>query len=157
MMSTRKGFTFIEVMVVALIAGTAMVFLMSLGQANVQLSQINQESLLARQVAMDLLEYYAHNNPEAFLIASPEPLPADFFVRHPAFSDTLALSPQLSDLWKKMNPTIVLDMEANIMVETTGVGHPDLHRLSCSVKWQEGGGKTAPKVLSLSKLVATFR
>lgn len=156
-MSKRKGFTFIEVMVVALIAGTSMIFLLNLGQANAQLSQINQESLLARQVAMDVLEYYGHNVSEAFLVASSQPLPADFYVRHPAFSDTLALSPQMADLWRKMGPQIVLDIDPSVLIESSGLGHPDLHRLICTVKWQEGGGKKAPKVLSLSKLAATFR
>lgn len=153
----KRGFTFVEVMVVALIAGTSMIFIMSLGQANAQLSQINQESLLARQVAMDVLEYYAHNIQEAFLVAAPQPLPADFYVRHPAFSDTLALSPQLAALWKKMTPEIVLDADPNVMIETSGLGHPDLHRLICTVKWQDGGGKKPPRALALSRLVATFR
>ena len=144
-------------MVVALIAGGAMVFLMSLGQANAQLSAINQESLLARQVAMDMLEYYAHNLQEGLLVASAQPLPRDFYAKHPAFSDTLALSPQMAALWNKMQPEIVVDMEPSVMIETQGIGHPDLHRLYCSVKWQEGGGKTAPKLLTLSRLVATVR
>lgn len=154
-MRTRAAFTFVEVMIVALIAGTSMVFLMSLGQANAQLSQINQESLLARQVAMDVLEYYAHNVQEAFLIASPQKLPADFYLRHPAFSDTLAASPQMAALWKKMTPDITLDAEPNVMIESTGLGHPDLHRLVCTVTWQDA--KRPPRSLSLSKLVATFR
>lgn len=153
----RRGFSFIEVMVVALISGGAMVFLMSLGQANAQLSQINQESLLARQVAMDMLEYYAHNLQEAFLVASPQPLPRDFYAKHPAFSDTIALSPQMAALWNEMQPEIVLDIEPGVMTEAQGIGHPDLNRLFCTVKWQEGGGKTAPKLLTLSRLVAIVR
>lgn len=150
----RYGFSFIEVMIVALIAGTAMVFLLSLGQANAQMSQINQESMLARQIAMDILEYYAQRFPEAIGRAGPEPQPDDFFVRHPAFADTLALSPQMMALWKKMKPKIVMDIDPSVRIETTGVGHPGLHRLVCSVSWDEGGGRTAPKLLTLSRLVA---
>lgn len=155
--SKRRGFSFVEVMVVALIAGSAMVFLLSLGQANAQMSQINQESLLARQVAMDLIEYYAQNFPEAIVRAHKEPQDREFFAKHPAFSDTLALSPQMAQLWKKMDPQIVLDIDPSVMIETTGIGHPGLHRLICSVRWAEGGGRKNPKVLTLSRLVSEVR
>ena len=155
-MRMRRGFSFLEVMIVALISGGAMIFLLSMGQANAQLSAINQQSLLARQVAMDLLEYYGHNLEEAFLVASPQALPDDFFVRHPAFSDTLALSPQMAALWTQMAPKIVLDLEPSVMVETTGIGNPDLHRLVCKVTWQEGP-KTLPRTMTLARLAATFR
>lgn len=150
----RHGFSFIEVMVVALIAGTAMVFLMSLGQSNAQMSQINQESLLARQVAMDVLEYYALRFREAIGRSDPQPQGDDFFVRHPAFADTLALSPQMQALWSRMKPKIVMDIDPSVRIESSGIGHPGLHRLICTVTWDEGGGRTAPKVLTLSRLVA---
>jgi prepilin-type N-terminal cleavage/methylation domain-containing protein len=153
----HRGFSFVEVMVVALIAGTAMVFLLSLGQANAQMSAINQESMLARQVAMDVIEYYAHNFPEAMVRAKPEPLERDFFAKHPAFSDTLALSPEMAQLWKKMDPQLVMDIDPSVMIETTGLGHPGLHRLVCSVRWQESGGRKAPKTLTLSRLVSETR
>jgi prepilin-type N-terminal cleavage/methylation domain-containing protein len=153
----RHGFSFVEVMVVALIAGTAMVFLLSLGQANAQMSQINQESLLARQIAMDVLEYYAQQFHEAIVRASPKPQAADFFSKHPAFADTLALSPQMSALWARMKPKIVMDIEPSVRIETSGLGHPGLHRLICTVSWDEGGGRAGPKVLTLSRLVAQVR
>jgi hypothetical protein len=154
----------VEVVVVALIAGTSMIFVLSLGQANAQLSQINAESIFARQIAMDLLEYYANHPDDAKLQWSTGPQPPEMIREHLAFKDTLAVSPDAQALYRKMNPQVFLMFEPNI--EYSKRRYVDFHRIDCSVKWTEDGGDKErdnkinakkERTLTVSRLVSDIR
>jgi hypothetical protein len=154
----------VEIVVVALIAGTSMIFVLSLGQANAQLSQINAESIFARQIAMDLLEYYANHPDDAKLQWNTGPQPPEIFQNHLAFKDTLSVSPDAQALYRKMNPQVFLMIEPN--VGYSGRRYVDLHRIDCSVKWTEDSGDKdkdnkvnmkRERTLTVSRLVSDIR
>lgn len=150
-----RGFTLVEIAIVALIAGTSMVYLMTLGQANVQMSRVNEESLLARQIAMDVVDYFAHNLAQAKLVSRPTPQPRDFYLRHPAFRGAFGLSRQTDELYSRMDPEITFRMEKNL--EFPPGSHNrlvGLHCLTCRVSWLEGGKADRKTSLAAARLVA---
>lgn len=151
---TARGFTLVEIAIVALIAGTAMVYLLSLGQANVQMSRVNEESLLARQIALDVVDYFAHNLAQAKLTSRQAPQPRDFFLRHPAFRGSFGLSRQTDELYARMEPEITFRMQKNVEFPLgSGNRHTGLHCLTCRVSWLESGKKDRQADVAVSRLV----
>lgn len=151
----RPAFTMAEIVVAAFIAGTAMLFVLSLGQANVQMSQLNQEGLLARQVAMDVLDYFSRNLPEARWQAQSNPRIEGLYATHAAFRDALEASAETKSLFQQMEPEIVFEVDARpALGDTADKAFPGLHRLSCSIAWKEGSGRRVKRAVSFSRLVA---
>ncbi len=149
-----RGFTLVELAIVALIAGTSMVYLLSLGQANVQMSRVNEESLLARQIALDVVDYFAHNLAQAKLASRSAPQPRDFYLRHPAFRGAFGLSRQTDELYARMDPEITFKMQKNVEFPPgSGNRHAGLHCLTCRVSWLEGGKKDRQADVAASRLV----
>jgi prepilin-type N-terminal cleavage/methylation domain-containing protein len=146
---SRRGFSFVELMVVLGIAAGCMTWLLTLGQANSRLSAINRESMVARQLAIDLLEYYANSLGEARLESSPTPRAIDYYLSLPAFAG-MFVGPDTMPLMLKMKPRILFQVEEDPEYPPgSGEYFQDLYRLSCSVTWEEARGKT--------KTISSFR
>jgi type II secretory pathway pseudopilin PulG len=148
----RRAFSFVELMVVLGIAAGCMTWLLSLGQANSRLSAINRESMVARQLAIDLLEYYANSLGEARLESSPTPRPIDYYLNLPAFAGIFA-GPDTIPLLAQMKPRVVFQVEEDPeFPPRSGEYFQDLYRLSCSVTWEEAKGK--PKTITSFRLAS---
>ena len=150
-----RAFTMVEIVVATFIAGTAMVFVLSLGQANVQMSQLNQEGLLARQVAMDVLDYYSRNLPEARWQAQANPRVEALYGTHAAFRDALKASAETESLFKSMEPEILFAVDSRPKLsDDADKAYPGLNKLNCTIAWKEGGGRRSKRTVSFSTLVS---
>lgn len=139
----------------ALIAGIAGVAVLSIGQANTRLSQVNQESLLARQIAQDIVEFYSVNFAEAKALANSVEDFRDIFESHAAFRESLDWAPETRVLFKQMNPRIHLRFQYNVEVPAgSGTFYSGLHRLVVIVEWTESFGNKNMQWVAAQRFVS---
>jgi len=149
-----SGLTLVEVLVAVFIAGGAAIFILSLGQANQQLSRIGRESIIARQIATDFVEYFSENIPEAKTLMETTQDFREVLETHLAFKDALAVSESTRETFKKMNPQIYARLQTNLSVPPdSGQIMPGLHRMIVIVAWKENPDKDIWRRVMVSRIV----
>lgn len=170
-MRTRSAFTLLEVLMAIAILGFCLVPIMTHSQSTVRETEESQESLLARQYLIDLIERYRTSTIfELRLLPSNEPAVAlgsepDYIKNDAILADKARVAQELEDLARNRNYVDGGQKGFSRMINTTklmkltgvvwfkeGSPTPNLNQIFCKVRWQSAASK-GEKTLEMTKIL----